>query len=141
VIFTLDNEMGGYGHPDHVMVSQVVRNLAETGRIHPKAIYQGVYSDEIEQEIIEERLGRKLEKMALPNTFHIAKGVYGVEGIPAPEVRVDVSASQEAKTYYLELYGQQGGSDLNRFMHDFEKYNASKFHDLFMWEYFRVLSY
>ncbi len=44
VIFTLDNEMGGYGHPEHVFISQLVLDLSLARLIHPLRIYQGVYT-------------------------------------------------------------------------------------------------
>jgi len=45
IVFTLDNEMGGYGHPEHVLISQMVIDLANEKRISPSYIYQSVYTD------------------------------------------------------------------------------------------------
>ncbi len=38
VIFTLDNIKGGYGHPDHIFLSQLVLDLFNEGRINPQLI-------------------------------------------------------------------------------------------------------
>ena len=56
VIFTLDSVMGGYGHPDHVVVSQRVMDYC---RIHKndsgfsvKKIYQAVFTPSLSEKIM-----------------------------------------------------------------------------------------
>ena len=55
VIFTLDNVKGGYGHPEHIFISQLVKDLFEEGKIDIEKIYQSVYTDHMEAEIVDLR--------------------------------------------------------------------------------------
>ena len=58
VIFTLDDVMGGYGHPDHVFVSKLVRQYC-TQHINDssftvEAIYQAVFDPAMNEKILKD---------------------------------------------------------------------------------------
>lgn len=52
VIITLDNDMGGYGHPEYTFISQLVLELALEDSLSSDYIYQSVYTDHMENSII-----------------------------------------------------------------------------------------
>lgn len=65
VIFTLDSEMGGYGHPEHVFISQLVVDLAKADSIQPEYIYQSVYTDHMEKTIMA-RHSKRMKSWGFP---------------------------------------------------------------------------
>jgi LmbE family N-acetylglucosaminyl deacetylase len=66
VIFTLDNEKGGYGHPDHIFISQLVKDIFEAGSIDIQRTYQSVYTDHMERKIVDKWLGERMKKWGWP---------------------------------------------------------------------------
>lgn len=65
VLFTLDNIKGGYGHPDHIFISQLVLDLFKENKINTQFIYQGVITRHMEAEI--DRWQKpKMEKWGYP---------------------------------------------------------------------------
>jgi len=101
VIFTLDNEIGGYGHPDHVFLSQLVLDMANGGLIHPDRIYQSVYTNHMEEEIVEKWLTERLKSWGYDNMYLIAKQVYVVSGMPEPNVEINITNEADTKMKYL----------------------------------------
>lgn len=82
VIFTLDDVMGGYGHPDHTMISQLITRYCrehkhDTG-FTVKKIYQPVFSPSLAERV-----------MGNMPVYHEAKKVYQVDGMPLPDVEVN----------------------------------------------------
>jgi LmbE family N-acetylglucosaminyl deacetylase len=57
VIFTLDDSIGGYGHPEHVLIGQLSKSIAielkQTGNYNISKIYQCVYPDSFEQKLMD----------------------------------------------------------------------------------------
>lgn len=140
VIFTLDNEIGGYGNPEHVFISQLVLDLFNAGVIHPQRIYQPVYTDHMERTIIGERLASILKKYDFPDTYALAKEVYGVEGMPAPDVQVDIRPDSLGKMAYLMAYSDQAKNSLRKFIPYFEEFPAGTYFSVFDREFFRVIT-
>lgn len=138
VIFTLDDEMGGYGHPDHIFISRLVRELAEADSIPVQRIYQGVYTDHMEYQIVEVRLTKRLGGK-WPSPYLSAKEMYGLEGMPAPTVEVDITAQAEAKMNYLRGYQEAEKRNLRKFLPYFEDFDAATYFSVFDREFFRVL--
>jgi LmbE family N-acetylglucosaminyl deacetylase len=140
VIFTLDDQMGGYGHPDHVFISSLVAEIVKAGEVPCQHIYQGVYTNHMEQKIIEERLSVLLKKWGnYPNPYVAAKQVYGITGMPEPDVEINIEAAAELKMKYLRAYGKAERSNIRKFMPHFEDVSAEKYFKLFNREFFRVL--
>lgn len=131
VVFTLDNMMGGYGNPDHVVMSQMVMNYC---RIHKqdagfsvKKIYQAVFPPSLAQ--------RVLEKMPV---YMEAKKVYGCDGMPLPDVQFDISAyAQEKKTAMLAYTTEQ--NSLQKIWPYYQWYPAWLYFRIFNRDFFRVV--
>ncbi len=50
VIFSLDNLIGGYGHPEHLLVSQLLVDSFAAGAFQARCIYQSVYPNSMEKQ-------------------------------------------------------------------------------------------
>lgn len=139
VIFTLDSEMGGYGHPEHVFISQMVIDLAMQQRITPALIYQSVYTDHMERTIME-RHAVRMKSWGFPgDEWENAKATYGVSGMPEPDVQINISGEAGRKMDYLRSYNKREREILDFFIPFFEAYPAEEYFSVFDREFFRVI--
>lgn len=139
IIFTLDNEIGGYGHPEHVLVSQIVVDLAAQKRITPSYIYQSVYTDHMENSIMK-RHSVRMKSWGFPgDEWDKAKQIYGVKGMPEPTVQVNIQSAAKEKMAYLRSYEERERKILGFFIPEFEKYEAEEYFQIFDREFFRVI--
>jgi LmbE family N-acetylglucosaminyl deacetylase len=138
VIFTLDNEIGGYGHPDHVFLYQLVLDLFNSGKISAQRLYQGVYTDHMEKEIIDNRLAKLNEKWGNQSAFLLARKIYGVEGMPEPDVEINIQDYADGKMEYLRAYIEEAKNSMRKFIPYYEDFDAKTYFDVFTKEYFKV---
>jgi LmbE family N-acetylglucosaminyl deacetylase len=139
VIFTLDNEKGGYGHPEHIFISQLVKDLFEAGRIQAQRIYQTVYTDHMEREIVDKWLGERMKKWGYPDASRMANEMYGITGMPEATVQVDITDAAEAKMAYLRAYDEEVRRNLRKFIPYYEEFDAKTYFGVFDREFFRVI--
>lgn len=139
MIFTLDDVKGGYGNPEHIFISQLVKDLFERGEIDIERVYQSVYTDHMEKEIVDIWLDEKLEKWGYPNASKIANEMYGINGMPEPTVKVNISQVAETKMNYLRAYDEDVRKNLRKFIPYFEEFDAKAYFTVFNHEFFRVL--
>lgn len=139
VIFTLDNEKGGYGHPEHIFISQLVRDLFEEGKIGNQKIYQSVYTDYMEKEIVDKWLGERMKKWGYPNASDIANEMYSINGMPEPTVQIDILGVAEVKMKYLMAYDEDVRKNLRKFIPYYEEFDAETYFGVFNKEFFRVI--
>jgi len=139
VIFTLDNEMGGYGNPEHVYISQLVVNLLNQDKISADRIYQGVYTNHMEQEIIDTWLYNKMKKYDFPNPYTIGKKIYGIDGMPEPDVEINITDYANEKMSYMLAYHEDARKNIRKFVPYFEEFDASTYFSVFDREFFRVI--
>jgi len=139
VIFTLDNIKGGYGHPEHIFISQLVLDLYMENRISVERIYQSVYTDHMETEIVDKWLKARLEKWGYPSASDIANKMYGIDGMPDPDVQVSISGFGQIKMNYLMAYDEDVRKNLRKFIPYYEEFDAQTYFSIFNKEYFRVI--
>ncbi|MFN8254237.1 MAG: PIG-L family deacetylase [Bacteroidales bacterium] len=139
VIFTLDNEIGGYGHPDHVFMSQLILDLAEADSIHPQRIYQSVFTNHMEHEIVEVWLDARLKKWGYPNMYTMAKQIYGVSGMPDPNIEINIKSQAELKMKYLLSYDDEARKSFRKFIPYYEEFDAKEYFGIFDREFFRII--
>lgn len=140
VIFTLDNEMGGYGHPEHVFISQLVVDLFREKKIQAGRIYQSVFTNHMEKEIVDTWLYNKMKNSGYPNASEMAKSMYGLkDGMPEPTVQVNIVPYAEAKMSYLLAYPESVRKNLRKFIPYFEDFDAKTYFSVFDREFFRVI--
>jgi N-acetylglucosamine malate deacetylase 2 len=122
VIFTLDDRFGGYGHPDHVLVSKVVLQYCLEHKNDPgftvKKIYQAVFPPSLSEKV----LGR------LP-IYIEAKKVYQCNGSPSPDVQINIVKYSKQKKAVMKTYI----TEQNSFRQIWPYYNLYPH-----WLYFRI---
>jgi LmbE family N-acetylglucosaminyl deacetylase len=139
IIFTLDNELGGYGHPEHVLISQMAIDLAKENRISPLYIYQSVYTNHMENSIME-RHSKRMQSWGFPgDEWDNAKEIYGVDGMPEPTVQINIREEAEAKMDYLKSYNKRERKTIGFFVPAFEEYSAEEYFEIFDREFYRVI--
>lgn len=139
VIFTLDNEFGGYGHPEHVLMSQSVLDLALDSLINPKAIYQSVFTDHMESSIMKRHSERMKSWGFDGDGWEKAKIAYLTNGMPEPTVEIDIQSEAKVKMDYLLSYNERERKTMGFFIPAFEDYSAEKYFSVFNREFFRVI--
>jgi LmbE family N-acetylglucosaminyl deacetylase len=139
VIFTLDNVKGGYGHPEHIFISQLIKDLFAENKIDCQKIYQSVYTDHMEKEIVDKWLGEQMKKWGYPNASDIANKLYGITGMPEPTTQIEISEVAETKMSYLMTYDEDVRKNLRKFIPYYGEFDAKTYFGIFSKEYFRVI--
>lgn len=131
VLFTLDNLMGGYGNPDHVVMSQTVLNYC---RLHKnddgfsvKRIYQAVFPPSLAERV----LGH------MP-VYTAAKKVYQCDGMPSPDVQFDISPYAQQKKAAMLAYTTEQNS-LRKIWPYYNWYPAWLYFRIFGRDFFRIV--
>ena len=131
VIFTLDDLMGGYGHPDHVLISQLI---VEYCRMHKndsgftvRKIYQPVFPPSLAE--------RVLGKMPVYNE---ARKVYQCSGMPLPDVQVDITEYARQKKQTMLAYTTEQNS-LTKIWPYYNWYPSWLYFRIFDRDFFRVV--
>lgn len=139
VVFTLDNVKGGYGHPEHIFISQLVKDLFEEGKIDIRRIYQSVYTNSMETEIVDKWLAEKMKHWGYPHASTIANQLYGIDGMPEPTVQIDITEAAQKKMNYLRNYEEDVRKNLRKFIPYYEEFDAQTYFGIFNREFFRVI--
>jgi LmbE family N-acetylglucosaminyl deacetylase len=129
VIFTLDNVIGGYGHPEHVCVSQAVLDVclegAKSGPYPVKRVYQAVFPKTLNENVLSDN-----------PAFIAAKKVYQVEGSPAPTVEIEIYKSALDKKQVMLAYESQK-RNIKKIWPFYDVYPHWVYFKIFDKEYFR----
>jgi LmbE family N-acetylglucosaminyl deacetylase len=139
VIFTLDNQIGAYGNPEHVFISQLVLDLFSNDSISAERIYQGVYPNSMEKKIIEVRLTALLKEWGYKNSYLVAREVYGTDGMPEPDVQINIESCADKKMEYLNAYHEDAKKNLRKFIPYYDEFDAETYFAIFDREFFRVI--
>lgn len=131
VIFTLDNVMGGYGHPDHTMMSQLVLKYCKEHKNDPgftvKKIYQPVFPPSL--------ANRVMGKMPVYNE---AKKVYQCDGPPLPDVQVNIYPYAKKKKECMKAYTTEQNS-LKKIWPYYNWYPSWIYFKIFDRDFYRIL--
>jgi LmbE family N-acetylglucosaminyl deacetylase len=138
VIFTLDNIKGGYGHPDHIFLSQLVLDLFNEGKISAQWIYQSVLTKHLETEI-DKYMTPKMEKWGYPQASPAANVLYGIDGMPEADVQINITDQAEIKMTYLRAYPENVRKNLRKFLIYYEEFDAETYFSVWDREFFRVI--
>jgi LmbE family N-acetylglucosaminyl deacetylase len=139
VIFSLDNIIGGYGHPEHVLISQMLVDSFSTGAIEARYIYQSVYPNSMEQTILRERFAQLMKKWEFPNSYETVTEMYKVEGMPAPDVQVKITSQAKAKMNFLRSFEERERKTIGFYVPHFQDFEAEEYFSVFDREFFRVI--
>jgi LmbE family N-acetylglucosaminyl deacetylase len=139
VVFTLDNEVGAYGHPEHVFISQLVLDLAQSKQISTSYIYQSVYTPHMTSSIME-RLSKKMIEWGFKgDSWEIAKKTYKVEGMPKPTTQIYITSDAQEKMDYLNSYNERERKTIGFYIPAFEEYSAEEYFKIFDREFFNII--
>ncbi|MBC8319667.1 MAG: PIG-L family deacetylase [Bacteroidetes bacterium] len=138
IIFTLDNIKGGYGHPDHIFLSQLVLDLFKEGKINAQFIYQSVLTKHMEAEI-DKYMIPKMEKWGYPQASPAANELYGIDGMPEADVQIYITDQAEIKMAYLRAYPENVRKNLRKFLIYYEDFDAETFFSVWDREFFRII--
>lgn len=138
VIFTLDNIKGGYGHPDHIFLSQLVLDLFNEDKINSQFIYQSVLTNHTETEI-DKYMIPKMEEWGYPQASPAANELYGIDGMPEPDVQIYITDQAEIKMAYLRAYPENVRKNFRKFLIYYEDFDAETFFSVWDREFFRVI--
>jgi LmbE family N-acetylglucosaminyl deacetylase len=131
VVFTLDNIMGGYGHPDHVLISRQVLAYCRLHKNDPgfsvKRIYQPVFPPSLAERV----LGK------LP-VYPEAKKVYECDGMPLPDVQVNIYSFAAQKKASMQAYTTEQNS-LKQIWPYYNWYPSWIYFKIFDRDFFRII--
>lgn len=140
IIFSLDNVIGGYGHPEHILVSQMLVDSFASGAIKPERIYQSVYTNSMEKKILRERLTELLKEWGFPSSYNTVTEMYKVEGMPEPDVEMKITSQSEKKMNFLNSFLDRERKTIGLFVPMFQEFEHKDYFDVFNREFFRVIS-
>lgn len=138
VLFTLDNIKGGYGHPDHIFLSQLVLDLFHEGKISGQRIYQSVLTKHTEAEI-DKWVTPKMGKWGFPQASPAANELYGIEGMPEADVQINITEQAEIKMNYLRAYPENVRKNFRKFLIFYEEFEAKTYFSVWDREFFRII--
>jgi LmbE family N-acetylglucosaminyl deacetylase len=131
VIFTLDNVIGGYGHPDHIVVSQLIVQYCKEHKndsgFSVKRIYQPVFPPSLANSVMKD----------MP-VYNEAKKVYQSSGPPLPDVQVNIYPYARKKKESMKAYTTEQNS-LNQIWPYYNWYPSWIYFKIFDRDFFRIL--
>ena len=131
VIFSLDDSIGGYGHPEHVLISRLTRDLCrerlKDSVFSVKRIYQAVFDPKMNRKILKDL-----------DAFKAAREVYGFEETPSPHVQVTITNEAGEKKKVMLAYRTEQGT-LKKIWPYYTYVPASIYFRIFDREFYRVL--
>jgi LmbE family N-acetylglucosaminyl deacetylase len=139
VIFTLDNEIGAYGHPEHVFISQLVLDLAQSKKISVQFIYQSVYTPHMTSSIMNRHSKRMIAWGLAGDGWEKAKATYMVTGMPTPTNQILIQNEAEEKMRYLKSYNEREQKTIGFFIPAFMEYSSDEYFSVFDREFFNVI--
>ena len=131
VIFSLDNIIGGYGNPDHVLIGQLVVNYCREHKhdagFTVKKIYQPVFAPSLAERVL-----RKLP------VYIEAKKVYQCDGMPLPDVQINIYPYASQKKEAMVAYTTEQNS-LRKFWPYYHWYPSWIYFRIFDRDFFKVI--
>jgi LmbE family N-acetylglucosaminyl deacetylase len=141
VIFTLDHEIGGYGHPEHVLVCSTVLKLAQTKKINLPYLYQSVYAPSMMEKIMERHSKRMISWGFPGDGWEKAKQIYQLKTLPQPTVQINIQSEAQVKMNWLFSYNERERKTMDFYVPAFGQYSAEKYFEVFDREFFRVFNF
>lgn len=132
IIFTLDNVIGYYGHPEHVLVGQVVEEICKSNKdstdFPVNKIYQVVYPPSMAEKF-----------MSKKGTYQSGKEIYNCVGMPEPDIQIDISNFATKKKRVLLAHASQH-RNIKKYVPYYRIIPGWIYWRIFKYEYFKILS-
>jgi len=133
IIFILDNVIGFYGHPEHVVVGQVIQEICKSNKdsidFPVKKIYQGVYPPSMAEKIMGDK-----------GAYQYGKEIYHCDGMPEPDVQIDISSYAMTKKRVHLAHASQH-RNLKKSIPYYHIYPGWIYFRIFKYEYFNVIEF
>lgn len=130
ILITYDTEIGGYGHPEHYISARLTEDLfleyRQDSTYAPQVLLQSTLTEQLEQ-----FLAAKVE------SYEITKAITGSDGLPDPEVSLDIQKYWPAKNSAAQCYQSQARTQ-GKFFVIYEEQNAEEHIRAFSKEYYTV---
>ena len=138
VIFSLDDSIGGYGHPDHLFISRQVVEYCNRNRVNPgffvKRIYQFVFTPSMSRKIILENSWSKI------SPFREGMRIYHCAGMQVPDVEIKISSWSGVKKDYMNSFSAHDRKNIQKFAQFYNWFPAWIYFRIFDKEHFRVIN-
>lgn len=132
VIFTLDDVMGGYGNPDHVVISRIILDYCNAHKNDPGFSVRKIYQPVFPKDLAENVLG------AMP-VYQQAKKVYQAAGMPAPDVQINISSYGSRKKKAMQTFSSEQNS-IRKIWPYYNWYPSWVYFKIFDRDFFRVIA-
>ncbi|MCX6251900.1 MAG: PIG-L family deacetylase [Bacteroidetes bacterium] len=137
IIFTLDDIIGGYGHPDHVFISKLVVEYCNRNKNNPgfsvKRIYQSVFPPSMAENFLVKNSWSSI------NPYLAGKKIYQCQGMPNPDVYVFIYPWGRQKKEYMNSFDPLDRKYIAKFSPGYNWYPYWIYFKIFNKEYFRVI--
>lgn len=131
VIFTLDDQIGGYGHPEHKYISMLAlrcakeHQLAKGGTV--ERVYQAVFSPSQAETSLKDS-----------EVYQAAKEVYHCQGMPIPTTQINIQSAADKKYRAMQAYTTEQPNIMRVWLF-YNKVDADTYFNIFDREFFRVI--
>ncbi len=132
VIFTLDNVIGAYGHPEHVLVSQSIMEVCSLYKDSTDFTVKKIYQSVLPASQAEKILGKM-------DVYSEGKRIYGCDSIPAPDVQINISSYETTKKKVFLAHKSQH-RNLKKFIPYYHYYPGWLYFGIYNKEYFRIIN-
>ena len=132
VIFMIDNVIGLYGHPEHVLVGQVVEEICKLNKDSLDFSVGKIYQLVLPHSQAEKIMGNK-------DTYQNGKIIYGCNGMPPPDVQINISSFAKTKKKVFFAHASQH-RNLKKFIPYYHYYPGWIYFRIFNNEYFKVIN-
>jgi hypothetical protein len=155
VIFTLDDQIGLYGHSDHVFVSRAILNLCRKHQSDDQfpvtMIYQSVLPPSMAEGVMVKYqklhyfhnfwgMGQLIRNRGFGESVYTkAKKIYACDGMPPPDVQFRIDSLSVYKKRFLESWARSEKKNLKRFVPFSYWYPHRIYFKMFNYEYFRTI--
>lgn len=137
VIFSLDDSIGGYGHPDHVFISKQVIAYCNHNKTHPgfsvQKVYQAVFPPSMAEKILVRNSTSDI------NLYKMGQQQYHCSGMPLPDVQVNIYSYARQKKQYMNSFSPHDRKNIGKISPFYNWYPWWVYFRIFNKEYFRVV--